>query len=135
MQFVAKQLTSSCVMSYAEFIRCGYPIHLDVGSLNGIFQPYFEQFRRFCPNEEHFYRLLAISIGSLPDDFKFGENVIFFRQNKSPHFVDLLELNPQSTSSIIVKMQSFLEIAEKWQRMGTSLYRLFLTSSVFCSLI
>lgn len=122
-------------MSYATFMRCGYPIHIEIRCLHEIFEPYFEQFRTLCPDEERFYSLLAISIGLLPDDFKFGENVIFFRQNKSPHFDDLLKLNPNSIPSILVKMKKFLKMTEKWQRLGTrilSLYRMFLIHSVFC---
>lgn len=116
-------------------MRCGYPIHIEMGSLHKIFESYFEQFKTFCPEEENFYSLLAISIGLLPDDFKFGENVIFFRQNKSPLFEDLMKLNPNSVSSILFKMQKFLEMAEKWQKLGTrilSLYRMFLNYSVLC---
>lgn len=108
-------MKSGCIISYARFIRSGYSVHLEIGVLDSQFKRYFQEFEQNCQNKRSFYSLMAIAIGLMPNDFKFGQNALFFRQSKSAYFNCLFTPNEDSISMIINKMRQFLRITEKWQ--------------------
>lgn len=130
--FVLQQLKSSCILSYAEFMRSGYSVHIDMNSLDNEFQPYFNQFAQEFQNKKSFYNLLATSLGLLPGDFKFGQNIIFCRQKKSYPLTCLSQPQSDSIPNLIEKMQNFLVMANKWQRLATGFMRL-IRMFLFCS--
>lgn len=119
---MSNQLKSSSIVSYGQFMRCGYSIHIDMDTLDDMFHSYFDRFGQAYKNKTNFYSLLATAIGLLPKDFQFGQNVIFFR--KSIKVDCLLQLTSDSVPSIITRMQNFLVLCNKWQRVMTRFLRL-----------
>lgn len=81
--FVMKQLRSSSVLSYAEFMKCGFPTRIAIQALYETYQPYIGQREETSQDKRTFCKSLLRSLGLTTDKFKFGQNLIFFRANES----------------------------------------------------
>lgn len=119
--FVDAQLKSASIIAYTTFIRCGYSIRLELSKLDGMFTHNFDDFGQY--NKKEFYSLLAAAIGLRSDDYKFGQNSMFFRRNKSPYFCHLVSDSNQHTTSILThKIKKFQHISKKWQHLRNMLF-------------
>lgn len=95
---VLQQLKSANITAYARLMQLGYPVRFAVNDLNQIYGPYIR-----AAEIRQFYMKLFLSIGLKLIDFKFGENLVFFRtQNK------LLDSSPNSIELIISKMRRYI---------------------------
>lgn len=79
---ILKQMNTSCTVSFAKFIRFGYSKRIQ-------FQEVFEKCKsvevKFVEgyfDRSNFYSMLLRCIGFKVQDFKIGNDAIFFRSNK-----------------------------------------------------
>lgn len=81
-EFVLKQLNTSSTVSYARFIRYGYPKRIDFQKITDACSPIENNLKNICSDRYNFYAKVLISIGFKFSDFKLGNDVIFFRAGK-----------------------------------------------------
>lgn len=79
--FVLKQLNTSCVFSYARFIRLGFSKHIDFEELSIKCKVLEDKLKRRMDRSE-FYSKVFLSVGFRIEEFKIGRDAIFFRSNK-----------------------------------------------------
>lgn len=83
---VLSQLRSSSTLSYAEFVRFGFPLRLSIEEIRNLYKPYFY----ICAGARKFHVKLLLSNGFRIGDFKIGCNYIFFRSNERDQVQQLL---------------------------------------------
>lgn len=81
-ELVLTQLKTSCIVSYAQFIRFGYSKRIDFQELVNRCKSLEDKFQNDSFNRQYFYSKVLLSIGFKHEDFKMGSGVIFFRSNK-----------------------------------------------------
>lgn len=93
-------------------MKFGYPIRISISRLNEIFLPYKNEFGALFEDKKTFYKLMSNTMGYSSEDFKLGQNMLFFRKKTCPgiHHVLRSELN-----FIVNKIKTKLKIAAKWR--------------------
>lgn len=94
--FVLEQLHTSSTVSYAKFIRYGYPKRIDFKKLVDACKPIKSKLEKAC-GKSNFYSKVLLSMGLKLNEFKFGNDTIFFRSKKfhlvEEFFSDLLRVS------------------------------------------
>lgn len=103
-KIVIPQLKCSSIMAYQELMLFGYPIRVNMNKLQSAYNSNDDYF--FSTNE------LLIAIGFEKTDFKIGNEVIFFRCNKT-HLTEAL-FDPDSVNENLKKLKKN-RIIKKWR--------------------
>lgn len=86
-----QQLRSANLIAYAKFLQLGYPLRVSFDSLNAKYEQYIAKSVLGLDRTKLFYKKLMLSNGFELKDFRFGENVIFFRTQRQELVEQLLE--------------------------------------------
>lgn len=100
--FVLQQLNSSSLISYAKFIRYGFPKSLTLQNLIDLCHPLENDLRNIQINRKVFYTKCLLSLGFTSKDFNVGNDRIFFRMNKF-HLLDCLKDSTKNTLDVMKK--------------------------------
>lgn len=101
---VLQQLNTSSTISYAKFMRYGYPKRLILQELVNLCRPLENELKSF--ERTVLYKKCFLSLGLELKDFKMGNNTIFFRLNKFnliEKFIHDLKNNSTNTLNRIKK--------------------------------
>lgn len=79
---VSKQLITSSTISYAKFIRFGYPKRIELQKMVDECKWLEKKLNIECAQRLTFYSKVLLYIGFKLKDFKMGNNAIFFRLSK-----------------------------------------------------
>lgn len=77
-----KQLNTSSTVSYANFVRFGYPNRVTFQAISDACKSIENNLKNICKNPSEFYTKVILSIGFKFNDFQLGKDVIFFRSEK-----------------------------------------------------
>lgn len=88
-ELVLRQLNTSCTLAYANFIRFGYSKSVPFQELVEKCKTVEKKLIKASDSRSDFYSKVLLSIGFKFEDFKMGNEAIFFRSNK----FELLEKN------------------------------------------
>lgn len=108
---VSQQLKSFSIESYTEFIRTGYPTRISLDVLNAVYGIYFPRYQRVFNTAKQFYTNLLPVVGFHRNEFKFGENMIFFRNRRSHLLEDLMQKHLHH-----IKLLSSNLVRSKWNK-------------------
>lgn len=81
-ELILTQLVSTAIISYAKFIRFGFPNHIALQKLIDDCAPIEKKFNKAGVNQLDFCSTVLKSLGFRPKDFKMGKDTIFFRSDK-----------------------------------------------------
>lgn len=81
-QLILEQLNTSCVMSYARFMRFGFSKRIDFKELVDKCKPIEDKLNTAHMDRSQFYSKILLCIGFTFGEFKIGNDAIFFRSNK-----------------------------------------------------
>lgn len=81
-QLVLSQLLTSNTISYAKFVRFGYPKHISCQRIIDACKAIESKLIKMCVDQVHFCTKVLLSLGFLLDDFKISNGSILFRLNK-----------------------------------------------------
>lgn len=121
--FVLKQLNTSCVLSYARFIRFGFSLRFNFQELSIKCKVLEDKLKRRMDRSQ-FYSKVFLSIGFRLNEFKIGHDAIFFRSNKfellQKLFCDmtsepnLISATKSNSKHLLKKIEGFF-LRSKWQ--------------------
>lgn len=80
-KLILEQLKTSSVVSYAKFVRFGYPKRIPIQKMIEICKSIEEKFKKMY-TQKYFYRKVLLTLGFKIKDFKMGNDEIFFRSDK-----------------------------------------------------
>lgn len=98
-----QQLKSANLIAYAKFMQLGYPLRVSFDSLNAVYEQYIAKSVLDLDISKLFYKKLMLSNGFALKDFRFGENLIFFRSKCQELMEQLLE----SPTNSMKKLKSY----------------------------
>lgn len=81
-ELILKQLNTSSTISYAKFIRFGYPKRIPYKKLADACKPIEDNLKKICHEESNIYTKVILSIGLSLNNFKLGNDTIFFRSKQ-----------------------------------------------------
>lgn len=81
-KLVLKQLFTSSIIAYANFMRFGYPNHVAVNKIIGQCRSLENKLSKAYNDRLDFCSKVLSFIGFKPEDYKKGTDEIFFRSNK-----------------------------------------------------
>lgn len=112
-QLVLHQLITSSTISYTQFVRFGYSKHVTFPLLIDAFKQLDDKLYKMCSNRSIFYSKILLLIGLKLNDFKIGNEAIFFRLNKY-YLLENFLLEARAVSHFkICERDSSTEIAKK----------------------
>lgn len=88
---VLSQLNTSCTVSYTNFIRFGYSKSVAFEKLVERCKSVEEKWNKANADRATFYSKVLLSLGFKLDEFKMGNEAIFFRANKFVLMEELFE--------------------------------------------
>lgn len=81
-ELILRQLISSNTISYAKFMRFGYPKRISLQTMLNECKLVEEKINIPCVDRLNFIFKVLLCIGFRFEDFKMGNDAIFFRSNK-----------------------------------------------------
>lgn len=112
--FVAKQLKSSSVLSYVKYMKNGFPTRIAISALYRTYHPHIGYLRDNYKDERTFCKSLLCSLNLTSDDFKFGQNLLFFRASSAIPFDQLLKPDQKFIQKTIENLKKWM-VLFKWR--------------------
>lgn len=112
-ELVLQQLNSSSTISYAKFMRYGYPKRLAMQELIDLCRPLENELENI--ESTMLYKKCFLTLGLKMKDFKMGNNTIFFRMNKFDLIERFISDSKNNSNDIFNRMKRAI-LRWKWRQ-------------------